>query len=59
MTTLPSQVPLYNRYEALEVEPNNDEDDGPSRLEVLLRLSWPMSCMKITSIKKKNDALLS
>lgn len=52
MTTSPSQVSLYNRYEGLQVEPNNDEDDGPSML-VLSRLSWPMHHIQTTHIKKK------
>lgn len=37
-----STLALYYRYESLELEGNNDEDDGPSRLEVLPRLSQPM-----------------
>lgn len=53
MTTSPSHVPLYYRYEAPQMEPNNDEDDGPWRLEVLLRLSQPTPHTKTTSIKKK------
>lgn len=53
MTTPPAQVPLYNSYEGPEVEPNNDEDNGPSRLEVSPRLCWPRPHMKTTSIKKK------
>jgi len=53
MTTSLSQVPLCNRYEALRVELNNDEDNGPSRLEVLPRLSQPTPYIKTTSTKKK------
>ena len=39
LPTWPSQVPLYNRYEALEVEGQSmeDVDDGPSIAEVLPR----------------------
>ena len=61
MTTPPSQVPLHNRYEALQVEPNNNKDDGSSSLEVLPRLSRPKPCIKTASIKKKiviGDSLL-
>ncbi|KAK4817820.1 hypothetical protein QYF61_000655 [Mycteria americana] len=57
VTTPLSQVPLHNRYEALQVEPNDDEDDGSSSLEVSLRLSWPMLCVKAASIKKKDGSL--
>jgi len=39
-------------YNALQVEPN-DEDDGSSSWEVLLRLSWPIPCVQTTSMKKK------
>lgn len=46
-------VPLSNRYEALEVEPNDTEDDGSSGLEVLLRLSQPMPCIQTASRKEK------
>ena len=53
MTTPPFQVPSHSRYEALQVEPNKDEDDGSSLLEVLPRLSWPTPCIKTASIKKK------
>ena len=53
VTTQPSQMLLYNRYEGLEVEPNNDQDHNPSRLEMLPRISRPVPHMKPTSIKKK------
>jgi len=49
----PSQVPLGNRSEALQVELNNDEDEGSSRLQELPRLSWPMSYIKTAYIQKK------
>jgi len=50
MTTPPSLEPWY---EALQEEPNNEEDDGSSMLEVLPRLSCPTLCVKTTSIKEK------
>lgn len=53
MATSPSQVPLHNRYNGLQVEPNNDKNDGSSRLEASPRLSRPMHCVKTTSIKKE------
>lgn len=64
MTASPSQVPLYNRYEVLEVEPNNDEGDGPSSLEVLPRLSWPVPCIRPLPLRKNGvifigDSLMS
>lgn len=40
---------LRNRYEAMQVESNNDEDGGSSRLEVSPRLGQPTPCVKITS----------
>ena len=48
MTLPPSQVPLHNRYEALQVVPNNDEDDGSPSLEESPRLSQPTPCIKTT-----------
>ena len=51
--TPPSQMPLHNRYEALQVAPNNNKEDGSSSLEVSLRLSQPTPCVKTASIKKK------
>ncbi|GAB0188521.1 pyruvate dehydrogenase protein X component, mitochondrial [Grus japonensis] len=43
LPTLPSQVPLYNRYEALDVEGQSmdDVDDGPSTPEVLPKSEDP------------------
>ena len=43
LPTSPSQVPLYNRYEALDVEGQSidDVDDGPSTPEVLPRSERP------------------
>ncbi|KAK4818826.1 LOW QUALITY PROTEIN: hypothetical protein QYF61_019863 [Mycteria americana] len=58
VTTPPSQVPLHNRYEALQVEPNNNEDDGSSSLEVLPRLSRTTPCIKTASIKKKRRVIV-
>ncbi|KAK4826596.1 hypothetical protein QYF61_010358 [Mycteria americana] len=58
VTAPPSQVPLHNRYEAVQVEPNNDEDNGSSSLEVWLRLSRPTPCVKTASIKKKRQVIL-
>ena len=57
MTPPPSQVPLHNRYEALQVELNNNGDDGSSSLEVSPRLSRPTPCVKTASIKKKRRVI--
>lgn len=40
-------------WEALQLEWNNNEDDGPSGLEVSLKLIQPVPCVKIASIKRK------
>ncbi|KAK4817900.1 hypothetical protein QYF61_002284 [Mycteria americana] len=45
VTTPPSQVPSHNRYEALQVEGNNDEDDGSSSLEVPPREGAPLDLL--------------
>ena len=62
MATPPSQVPWHSRHKAVQVELNSDKDDGSSRLEVLLRLSLPIPCIKTADIKgktkqNKNDLL--
>ncbi|XP_010295551.1 PREDICTED: CTP synthase 2-like [Phaethon lepturus] len=47
ISSVTTQVPLRSRCEALQVEPNNDEDDGSSCLEVSPRLSvyaWHQNC---------------
>lgn len=54
MTPPPSQVPLYNRYGALQVEPNNIESDSPTKLEVPQSSSWSTPSIKTASIKTKN-----
>ena len=51
----PSQVPLHNRYEAVQVKPNHGEDDGSSRLKVSPRWSQPTPCTKTASIKKNRQ----
>lgn len=53
--TSPSQVPLHNRYEALEVgrQANSDVEEGPTRLEGSSKASQPIPCITETSIKKK------
>jgi len=53
MNTPPSQVLLHSMYEALQVEPNNDEHNGSFRLELSLRLSRPVPCVNTISIKEK------
>ena len=53
VTTPPSQVPLHNRYEALQVELKNNEADGSPSLDVTLRLNQPIPCVKTASTKKK------
>lgn len=50
VTTPPTQVP----HKVLQVELNSDKDEGSSRLEVLLRLTLPMPCIKTASLKEKN-----
>lgn len=51
LTTLPSQIHLHNRYEALDLhgQIKNNVDEGPSRLEA----NHLTLCMTITSIKRK------
>jgi len=55
LPTSPSQVPLYNRYEALDVEGQSmDEvDDGLSTLEVLPRSEVPIPCITTSCTRKK------
>lgn len=57
VTNSSSQVPLHNRYKALQMEPNNEDDYGLSRLELSPRLSWPVHCVKTTFIKKKRQVI--
>jgi len=59
MTTSPSQVPLHSRYKAVQVEPNNDEDDGSSRLEVSPRLNQPTLCVNTASMKEKRWVIVN
>jgi len=42
---------MQHKVVPMQVEQNNDEDDGSSRLEESPRLSQPMPCIKTTSIK--------
>lgn len=59
VTTLPSQIPLHNRYEVLQVEPNNNiENNGSAKLEVSQRLSWSTPSIKTSSIRKKSQVVL-
>lgn len=58
VTAPPSQVPLHNGYEALQVELNDNEDNSSSSMDVLLRLSQPMPCMKTASIKKSKQVVV-
>lgn len=55
VTTPPSQVPLYNRYEALKVQANNTEEYGSSGLEMSPRSSRPMPCIKTFPTKKNKQ----
>jgi len=41
------------------VETNNNEDDGSSSLDVLLRLNWPKPGVKTASIKKKRSVIVT
>lgn len=45
------KMPLHNRYESLQVEPNRN--NGSSILKVLQRLSSSMPHIKTASVKKK------
>lgn len=51
----PFQVPLYNRYEVLDVEGQTMDDmgNGPSTLEIFPRSERPNSCIKIIFTKTK------
>lgn len=55
-TVPPFQVPLQNRHKALQVELNDNEDNGLSILEVL---GQPTSCTKATSAKGKKPKQVS
>ena len=58
--TSPSQVPLYHRYEALDVEGQSmdDVDDGPSTPEVLPRSERPTTRSITTSTRKKRQIIV-
>ena len=60
LPTSPSQVPLYNRYEALAVEGHSKEDMDDSRAtpEVSARPEGPTPCIVTTSTKKQRRVLL-
>lgn len=49
----PSQVPVHNRYEALQVDLDNTEERGTSGLEVTLRSYQAAPCIKSAPAKKK------
>jgi len=53
-------VPLYNRYEVLDVEgqPMDDVDDYPSTAEVLPRSERPMPCITTTSMRKQRRVIV-
>lgn len=60
LSTLPSQVPLYNGKQALELEGQGHEvDDDSSILEESSTPGQPIPHFMTTSIKKKNGKLLS
>lgn len=40
------------------MELNNDQQDGSSSLELLLRLSWPVPCIETTSIRNKRWVII-
>ena len=56
--TSPSQVPLHNRYEALDHEGQSNEyvDEGPSI--GLSRASQPLPCLKTASAKNKTRVIV-
>lgn len=60
LPTSPSQVPLYNRYRALDVEEQSmdDEDKGPSPPEVLPRPERPIPHIKTSSTRKKRRVVV-
>ena len=60
LSTSLSQVPLYNRYETLDVEgPSADVvHDGPSIPEVLPRSEDHNRCIKTTSMRKTRQVLV-
>uniref|UniRef100_R7VVZ9 Uncharacterized protein n=1 Tax=Columba livia TaxID=8932 RepID=R7VVZ9_COLLI len=54
VTTPPSQIPLHNSHEALQVQPNNNmEEDGSTKLKVPQRTSRSAPSIKTAAIKKK------
>ena len=55
----PSQVPLHNRYEALELERLGDVDVGESLSvqERLPKASQSAACFATTSVRKKRRAV--
>lgn len=46
---------LAHEWKALQLEWKNNEEDGPSGLEVSLKLIPPVPCVKIASIKRKRQ----
>ncbi|XP_040974865.1 uncharacterized protein LOC121232493 [Aquila chrysaetos chrysaetos] len=60
LPTSPSQVPRYNRYEALDVESQSmcDVDDGPSAPEVSPRSERSTPHITTTSIRKKRQVIV-
>lgn len=58
VNTPPSQVPVCNRYEALQVESNDIEEYGSTSLEVSLRLSQLMPCIKTVCTKTKGCVIV-
>ena len=57
LPTSPSQVPLYNRYEALDVE-GQSMGDGPSAPEVLPRSERPILHIMTTSMRRKKRVIV-
>lgn len=55
-----SQVPLYNRFEGLDVEGQSmdDVDDGPPTPEVLPRSERPTPCITTNSMRKKRRVIV-
>lgn len=61
LSTWPSQVPLQNGYEALDVESQSTGgvDVGPSTPEVLPRSERPTPCITTTSTRKKSRVIIA
>jgi len=60
LLTSPSQVPLYDRYKALDVEDQSkdDVDDSPSTPEVSPRSERPTTSITTTSTRKKRQVIV-